>query len=182
MLETPEEISVLSNKKYRGVDRVPAFRLPEQSPVPGEQEAMEEYVFGKYKDEDQGTIQTLAKAKELLRLFRSSPRAFEIVYCRAVHENAPDASRLPDFDPAWPLLGFDVAGGWDFSSIVAHFPLSPETQEFFAKLNDSGLFPDAETAHRYMSLYRELRLPDYDRDCDVLEVRTVSAGGRLRSL
>lgn len=106
------------NQLYQGVGRLPA----QPSDFEEESEALEEYVFGDYVDDDATVIPTLQKARELLFLFANSPRDFEILYCEA----DVFADDLED-EAEYRLLGFDVAGiTGDCWSIVDDFP--PEQQ------------------------------------------------------
>src|SRR2546426_4863141 len=160
------------NLKYRGVDRLP----PYPSDVIEEKEAIDEYVFGDYKAAD-GTIPTLEKAKQLIRLFSRSPRPFEIIYYETVEEAQESES-----DAGMSVLGYDVASpGGDRWSIVSDFPPAPEMQHFVAELNEFGLFGTQWVAQRFLEEYKRLQLPDYDMDLRVLRVYEVESSNSRTS-
>src|SRR5439155_19910972 len=154
---------------YRGVYRLPSYRLPDQEPIRTETAAMEEYVFGKIANEF-GLIMSYETALQMLAKFAKTSREFEVIHCRKWSDCATDRSRSASL-PGKPL-GFDVAGfGGDFWSIVADFPDDIRVAHFFDKLNENGLFYAPDEATEYLDEYRRLRLPDYQSPFEVLAVR-----------
>lgn len=135
------EIRSGSNPKYRGVYRMP----PYPTSIPEESVVIDDYVFGKYKDSD-GLIPTLALANQLVDGFSDSPREYEIIYVETL--DAPVDDSKEEFD----LLGFDVACGAPFWSIVADWPKKKHDLHN-SKLNQNGLFPNWHDAHNYLVDY-----------------------------
>jgi len=124
---------------------------------------MEAYVFEDFKDERTGLIPNKAKALRLLRLFESSPRKFDLIYCT-------DATAEPPAED-YSFLGFDIAGlGGDYWSIVGDFPVDRRVRSFLAHLNRWGLFDREAEAAEFLRRYRALKLPHHDIDFQVIKV------------
>lgn len=134
-----------------------------------EAEALDEYAFGNYTNE-QGFIPDLESARKLLSLFAKSPRKFKIIYCRERQGQA----KLPSSEQEIHFLGFDVAGSESpFWSIVVNFPSEPKAKEFLSRLNKDGLFEFFKDAQEYLEFYRFNKLPDYDLPLNIWEVYDV---------
>ncbi len=150
------------NAKYQGVDRLP----PNPTVFPDEVEALDEYVYGDYKEEDSSLIPTLHRARELLTMFDDASRDFELVYCEA-DDFVNELQAGADYE----LLGYDVAGvSGDCWSIVADFTAEPGFEEQSSKLNNFGLFDHAHDAEKYFRDYKAAKLPDYDCGFSVCKV------------
>ena len=175
VLMTPETLELMSNKRYRGVNRIPCYRLANQDPINEEIEGMERYVFGGVRDEGSGLIPSQVVALHLLAQLQNSPRKFELLWCRVVPVAQDAQTTAPDL--LGQRLGFDLAGlGGDFWSIVADFPFTDNRFASFAgKLNENGLFDAAADARAYLNEYQRLQLPDFDIPFEVLEVQRVES-------
>ena len=150
------------NPRYRGIDRLPPY-----SPANADdREALDEYVFGNYKN-DEGLIPELALARELLSKFTRSHSELEIIYV-ADHESA--ATNVPS---GIQFLGFDVAGESPFWSIVGDFPPDPASQVFVDVLNNHGLFASKEDAQKYLERYRSQWQEDPDLILSIWAVHAV---------
>src|SRR2546425_8550530 len=159
LAEPTEFLEGSKNINYRGIDRLP----PYPSKFPEEGQAIEEYVFGEYKSEE-GVIPSLEKAKELLALFRDSPRLYEIIYYETL-----DEAGLANKSGKGEFLGFDVAlSKGDRWSILADFPEHPAMDRWASRVNDHGLFDSVDLAEGFLSDYRRLGLPDCDMNLQVL--------------
>jgi len=158
------------NRRYRGVDRMPEY----PSTYIEEAYAIDEYVFGDFKDKDTNLIPTFDRAVKLYRLFNSSSRAFEIIFCSPTPDNAQDCKLGTGAD--LEMLGFDVAGtSGDCWSIVQDIPGSDWTLKYLAALNPNGLFTSHVIASDYLGEYKLRREADFDSDLDVVHVATVRA-------
>jgi hypothetical protein len=137
---------------YQGVYRMP----PYPSPHAEEAEAIDKYVFGSFKSEAAGDlIPSVEDARKLLKMFRSSPRAFEIIYVTS-DEDGPEGVESEE-------LGYDVAncqGEW--WSVIADFPGSSQFDEFCKGLNSYGLFSQRTWAERFLAKCIQERVPDCD--------------------
>ena len=117
--------------------------------LPEEANAVDAYVFGGYRDDQTGVILTLDRALGLFELFRLSSRAYELIYISSTPFGPPSE------EVALKEFGFDVAGpGGDFYSVVYDFPKSKPLYPFLSRLNDAGLFSDAESAEQFLMEYR----------------------------
>jgi hypothetical protein len=164
VLVRSEEWQHSLNKNYRGMDRLPAY----PSNLPEEQSALDEYVFGKYKNKE-GLIPSLKKARNLFDLFRWSPRSFEIIYCEVYKNNQELQGKSH-----CKFLGYDVAGiGGDFWSPVGDFPIEWYMRPFLMQLNEHGLFSTYGDAAAFLYEYRTRRLADYDLPLTVFSVNKV---------
>jgi hypothetical protein len=149
------------NPRYRGANRIPYY----PASIPEEIDAMEEYVFGPYRDERLDFIPTLVRARSLLTKFENSPRRFELIYVTTDHVKPP-----PDAEKAVEL-GYDVATvGGEFYSIVDDFPKHTAFNAFQNRLNSSGLLGSPECAQKFLDLYRSLKLSDSDWTFKILKV------------
>ncbi len=120
----------------------------------GEADALDEYVFGDWKD-DQGFIPTLDRANELLERFARSSRRFEVIY--ASQADRYDAGCVPTTEN-FRFLGFDVASGTPFWSIVADLPR--ELLFVATRLNENGLLDQIRDAKEYLAAYHASDLAD----------------------
>lgn len=147
------------NTRYQGIDRMPAYYFPHESPFPEENLAMDLYVFsGNYKD-DNGLIPSLSKAQELLKMFlASSRREFEIIYVETCDDEEQTCMELPNMVE----LGYDVAGEAPFYSHVFDFPRGEDFKGFFESLNEHGLFGSVHLAREFLSKCVALGVPDID--------------------
>lgn len=162
--DEPEVSRSPRNPRYLGIDRVPAY----PSAQPEEAAAIDAYVFGEYKDEDSGLIPDFRAARELLELFSSSPRHFEIL--RLTELRAPEDALAPQYR----LLGFDASGrNGDFWSITGDFPEEGAMSSYRQLLNQNGLFGDPETAFRFRDDYVARQLDDYFVGLIVYQVEAV---------
>lgn len=142
VLRQPEILP--TNPRYRGIDRMP----PYPSDIMEEQGALDDYVFGHYKNKE-GVIPSLELARDLLSRFASSPRQFEIIHVRTA---GPTMS--PPMDtPGYRFLGVDVAGDAPFWSIVGDLPNEPAAVALQAGLNQYGLLHSLEDAQAYLDAY-----------------------------
>jgi hypothetical protein len=150
------------NPRYKGADRLPPF----PSEHAEESEAINEYVFGPYKDLDTTAITDITRARELLRLFGNSPRQYELIYVSNSHE-APPADASP------VRLGYDVTNsGGDFYSLVGDFP-DRGFDRFQCELNQFGLFCERTAADNFLAAYRHTDRPDRNDCYSVFEVWSV---------
>jgi hypothetical protein len=163
VLRTPEYRSP-RNPRYFGVDAVPAST----SKIPEEAQALNDYVFGNFKDFETNLILTYSKAHELWMAFSKSSREFEIIFCCA----GPDDVAMNSLTSVeWQALGYDVAGiCGDYWSIVDDIPASDWAKPYVAALNESGLFRTRNEAAQYLREYRDHREADYDSQFDVVYV------------
>jgi len=162
VLRFPKDASMSRNTHYRGIDRLPPY-----SPnSPGSQDVLDDYVFGKFKDEA-GLIPNLSLAQELLRRFSGSDQEFEIIYVRE-YEGGPDA-RGPDLR----FLGYDVAGQSPFWSVVGDLPEDEEITTFSELLNGHGLFDSVGKAAGYLERYRSRWLEDKSLQLSIWEIYVV---------
>jgi hypothetical protein len=176
VLKTPETYGLMRREHYRGVDRLPSYRLAHQEPIREESKAMERYVFGNVRHQETGLIPSYGAAVSLLTEFRNSPREFELISCRRVLDLEENASQEPSASTPGKLLGFDVAGlSGDCWSIVADFPDDPRVACYLPKLNANGLFTTPLDAKAYLKDYKRLELADHDIQFEVLEVRLMES-------
>ena len=167
VLPEPEfrgEVGRSINPRYSGVDRVPTY----PSKYREESTAIDEYVFGDFKDMESNVIPSLPKALDLLKMFSASPRTFEVIFCC----DGPDAESLQRLNKDKIVhLGYDVAvvtgDGW---SIVDDFSGSEWAAHFAERLNQNGLFAARSDAESYLREYRRHSEPDHDMDFDVVYV------------
>lgn len=159
----PDEAESLRSR-YHGVDRVPPYPSDDE----GEQDALDQYVFGNYKDGATNLIPSYAAALRLQRLFLSSKHRYEILFCC----KGPEAVKnLEQGNVDIEHLGYDVAAvRGDYWSIVDDFSRNEWASEFRRKLNPFGLFPQRTDAEEYLREYRDRREPDSDSPFDVLYV------------
>jgi hypothetical protein len=80
VLKFPDDALRSKNPRYRGIDRLP----PYPSNVVEEEEPLDDYVFQKKYNSEEGLIPSLSLARELVNRFRKSPRQFEIIYVRTI--------------------------------------------------------------------------------------------------
>src|SRR5262249_16404838 len=125
---------------YKGVYRMP----PYPSSHPEEAEAMDQYVFGDFKDEMQNDlIADLQSARKLLEMFRDKPTSYELIFVSNGDEE-PEGIQADAF-------GYDVANaGGEWWSPVSEFPRRPNFQAFRDKLNQAGLFSQREDAQAFL--------------------------------
>ncbi len=142
--------------------------------------AIDEYVFGSYKDEATNLIGSLEDAHRLLGLFSSSSYEYEIIYCCYGPEEARTiAAEGIDTEER----GYDVAllqgDGW---SIVDDFAQGAWACSFRKGLNEFGLFVRREDAEAYLRKYRSHREADSDMDFVVTFVTrvTVRSGSAIK--
>ena len=159
VLRHPEDSSSSRNPQYKGIDRLPPYSPHEQF----KQEALEDYVFGKYKDEA-GLINDLSLAQELLARIKNPTQEFEVIYVRQYKE----ACEI-NWEPGFRFLGYDVAGHSPFWSIVGDLP--PEAESTFSeRLNEFGLFDSSKEASTYLETYRSKWLTDPSLELIVWEI------------
>lgn len=140
------------NPQYCGIDRMPTY----PSPIPAESEASNAYAFGDFQNEASDLIEVKERAHDLLNLFSTSPRAFEIIYCATVDES----EKQPD---SFTFYGYDCAGSTaPFLSLVGDFPSEIEFKPFRSRFNKHGLFSFQDDAIEFFTLYRSMQLHDHD--------------------
>lgn len=152
------------NPRYSGVDRVPAYPSTRED----ENDALDAYVFGDFKDGDSNMISEYGKALELLRMFPTSSDRYEVILCceggtsQAIHKLTPVRSKP---------LGYDVAVvRGDYWSVVNDFCGSQWAAPFVAKLNENGLFGTREVAETYLQHYVKHKEADWNMCFDVVFV------------
>lgn len=74
VLQSPCDRAGTRNARYRGIDRLPPY-----APAGSVPDALDDYVFGEYKDE-LGLIPNLSSAKELWNMLNHRPEPMEIIY------------------------------------------------------------------------------------------------------
>lgn len=158
-----------SNPAYRGINRVPPYRIGDGGKVAP---AMDFYVFGDCKDES-NLIPSFEVADGLSHSLSASGQPHEVLVCG----DSPSAHIfLEVVGPPIQHLGYDVAGiDGDYWSIVSDFPSAPWAEAFRDKLNENGLFDSAADAGRYLNEYRERGEPDATNTLEVIYL------GRCRS-
>lgn len=149
------------NPRYRGVYRMPMW----PSTVPGENAALESYVFDLRNDD--GLLPDLPSAIHLLANLSQSPRQFEVIHCQFV-SGSPGAST-----EGCRALGYDVVIWGDFLSLVGCFPKQDVMVPHLARLNEEGLFRTYAEAEAFRRDYVALRLPEWDAPFRVVLVELV---------
>jgi hypothetical protein len=163
-----------TGRPYSGVARVPTY----PTEVPGEESAMDEYVFGGLKDPDTNVISSLNAAVRLCKVLGRAGRRYEIIYCRDADQ--PIAGFGEEIDSA-EHLGYDVATvRTECWSIVEDFAHSDWAKPYRRRLNRNGLFAERADAEAYLREYRAHSEPDADFPFDVVEV--IKIGPRERQL
>lgn len=154
VLKTSYESDISLNKRYRGIDRLP----PYPTDIVEEKDALKQYVFGDYKNED-GFIEEISNAHELEEKFDISNREYEIIFCIS----KLDKSINKENDFSGKLLGYDIADcKTPFWSSLNDYPTDKYMSKYLSELNESGLFDSIENAMEYLKDYIELKLPNYD--------------------
>jgi hypothetical protein len=121
-----------TGKIYAGVGRMPTY----PSKIPGEESAMDHYVFGGVKDCDSNTIPLLGAAVRLCNLLSRAGRRFEIIFCRAAQQQIPGFEQVRGIDS----LGYDVATvRTECWSIVDDICPSDWAVPYRQQLNKNGL-------------------------------------------
>ena len=155
----------LTGRPYAGVARVPAY----PSEIPGEERAMDDYVFGGLKDPETNVIPSLSAAVRLCKMLSRSGRRFEIVYCRDADQPISSSSSEVAIESA-EHLGYDIATvRTECWSIVEDFTQSDWAKPYRWRLNRNGLFAERADAEAYL---RDYRAPEFDADFpfDVIDV------------
>lgn len=154
--------------RYSGVDRVPPYPTDD----PDEQEPIEQYVFGEYKDKATNLIPSFDSTVRLLRSLSSRKHKYEILFCS---ENGDVVPNIEQVGLKVERLGYDVAAvRSDYWSIVGDFSRSEWASRFRNCLNESGLFRQRADAEAYLTEYRDRGEPDGDSPFDVVFVARVS--------
>lgn len=150
--------------RYHGVDRVPPWPTDDES----EQDAVEQYVFGDYKDDSTNLIPSLEAAARLQRSLSTSKYNYEILFCC---EDSQNVRTITERGVDIEHLGYDVAGlCGDYWSIVADFSQSDWATRFREGLNEFGLFSRRTDAEAYLREYCDQLEPDSDSPFDVIYV------------
>jgi hypothetical protein len=153
--------------RYRGVDRVPPYPSDDED----EQEAVEQYVFGNYKDDATNLIPSFDAAVRLQRSLSSSKHRYEILFCC---EDPKAVQGIEERGVHVEHLGYDVAAiRGDYWSIVADFSANDWAARFRSCLNALGLFTRKEDAEAYLREYRDKGEPDSESPFDVVYVTRV---------
>ncbi len=128
------------NSAYRGLDRMPPYYdgTPKDS-------AMDDYVFGDYKNEA-GLISTYDRAGELRRRLADEGSDCEVIYAITIGD-ARESTAVTT-----RLLGYDVVAESPFYSIVADW--CPDDLLASRELNVNGLFDDGKQAKDWVIEYR----------------------------
>jgi hypothetical protein len=159
---------------YHGVDRVPPWPADDES----ERDAIEQYVFGDYKDDATNLIPSFDAAAKLQRLLSSSERSYDILFCC---EDPQGVRNITQRGVDIEHLGYDVAGiSGDYWSIVADLSRNDWASRFRKSLNEFGLFSRKADAEAYLREYRDRREPDSDSPFDVVYVVRVLPGEKRR--
>ena len=150
------------NARYRGIDRTPPFSIDAY------QKGFDDpYLSRNFIDSD-GLIPTIELARQALRVFSeyNPTGSLEMIFVHHADDQAPQA--LGNYQ----LLGYDVASGRPFWSIVNESP-SPEDPLFkpiLGTLNANGLFASAEEAEDYRQLYESQQAKKHVKDLRVWAV------------
>ena len=148
-------------------DRVPPYPTDDEN----EQDALEQYVFGDYKNDATNLISSFDSAVRLYLLLSLSKHRYEILCCC----KDPEVVRSVERDSVEiEHLGYDVAAvRRDYWSIVADLPQKSWTSRFRNRLNGFGLFARRADAETYLREYRDRGEPDSDSPFDVVYVARV---------
>jgi hypothetical protein len=149
--KSPEYTERVRNARYKGVYRLPPYWFGAGT----DQAALDDYVFGKYKDKE-GLIPNFELARDLFRKFGASSQKMEIIYARALK---PGSARNR-VSGIYELLGFDVACGTPFWSPAADLPTDGAVEIFAQRLNQNGLYKNFDDAAEYLDAYRARWLKD----------------------
>ena len=153
---------------YAGVCRVPYYPPDDVR----EERAMDEYVFGDFKDDDTNLIPSLEAAVKLCGMLRSGGRQFEIIYCRDAEQPVPLSQMGIG---SVQSLGYDVAGiRWNYWSIVEDFSIGDWAIPYHKRLNPNGLFGEKSDAEAYLRDYRAHRDHDWDSGFNIVEVLRIT--------
>lgn len=160
-----------SRSRYSGVDRVPPYPSDDDC----EKDAIEDYVFGDYKNQTTNLISSLDRALQLYRSLSGSKYKYEILFC----SEGPDAvNRMEEEHLKIEHLGFDVASlRTDYWSIVADFSRNEWALHFLNALNEFGLFRGRSDAEAYLREYRKHDEPDSNSLFIVVYVCRISVHG-----
>ncbi len=158
------------NPRYHGVNREPSY----PSEYEEENDALDEYVFGEYKDLETDLIPSIELAREVLESLSGLRRSFELLFCC----HGPDDEAIQEVEGNRLVpLGYDVAfvtgDGW---SIVSDFSDGDWARPFCSRLNENGLFNTRIDAESYLALYVEHKDIDYDGPFDVAYIVWVDLG------
>ena len=157
------------NPKYVGVDRIPEY----PSKFSEEEAALDDYVFGDYKNIDTNLIPDYSKAYELWQRLAISRRQYEILMCCSGPSD-PLAISIPAAAASVVPLGYDVAAiQSDCWSIVDDFASGSWAERYRTLLNEYGLFDARENAERYLKEYQAHGEPDNDAGFAILFVLSV---------
>lgn len=152
---------------YRGIDRVPPYPSDDET----ERAAVEQYVFGEYKDDDTNLIPTLDSALLLYSLLQPSRYRYEILLCGS-DSHVVHGIDLEGLDVEH--LGYDVAVvRGDYWSIVGDFSQSDWARPFRNQLNNYGLFSQKEDAVEYLREYQRHGEVDADMLLEVVYLAVV---------
>lgn len=161
--------SYTNNPHYKGVALIP----PYPSDDIFEQEPLDRYVFGDFKDKDTNLIPSYERAKTLCTWLNelSKKYLYEIVLCCDSFENLK-GHNLPM--GCTESRGYDIATiRGDYWSIVEDMPADPWTTQYKVLLNQNGLFTDRAEAVNYLSEYKERGAPDCDMPLDIIYIAKV---------
>lgn len=162
------------NPLYNGVDRVPPYPSEDESEQKA-LEALDEYVFGNYKDTETNLIPSLDAAVRLQSALSSAAHRYDILFCC---EDSKDAQSIDVNGANIEHLGFDVASiRGDYYSIVGDFSPSEWASRFRPCLNGFGLFKRKEDAEEYLQEYCNRKEPDSDSSFDIVYVARVTDRG-----
>lgn len=157
---------------YRGVDRVPALPADDKC----EQEALDQYVFGGFKEEEGNLIACFEDALRLHALFSAGKHRYEILYCcEGLNAIQGIAGGGVDIE----CLGYDVAAiSGDYWSIVGDMADGAWAEVYRRVLNEYGLFACRNEAEAYLWEYRRRQEADHDVALDVVYVARVTSRGK----
>ena len=162
------------NSRYTGVDRLPPYAPPPYSThFPEETTAIEDYVFGAYKDADPSLIIDYSKAIELWQRFKVSRRPYEILLCCS----GPDDQSITEVKQRGASiapLGYDVANiRGDCWSIVGDYSVGEWAKLHVEGLNNNGLFNTRGDAEQYLKGYVDHQEADWDTPFEVVFVARI---------
>jgi len=166
-LVRPENRNI-KNPQYCGIDRLPEY----PSRVEQESQALDQYVFGDYKDLNSNLIPTFVKALKLWTDFSVSTRDFEILLCStgAIESEISGISQHAKLEP----MGFDIAGvTGDYWSIVNDIPGCEWSRKYAKEINEFGLFNTYDIANSFLGDYIRHGEPDNDSDFSIVFVSRV---------
>lgn len=162
-------VSCTLNPRYRGVALMPTY----PSDDPYEQEVLEEYVLGDFRDDDTNLIPSLEKANKLCTWLNefSKKYLYEVLFCCDASKSYPDFALL---NCTMETRGYDIATiRGDYWSIVEDMPPDDWVLKYKSVLNEKGLFSTRKEAKDYLLEYIRRAAPDCEMPFDIVYVASV---------